>query len=276
MRFLFVVVWLLLSLACAAVGIFFTVDVLFHEIVSNDVAAAVITIILIAVLAILGVRLSRKATWGRVGVFALVGLVILLLQVFLQQSARDLLSAREQAIAEALREGLQITNVIDHVLFDADQYPVGVRLSFSLATQHSGTLYFSPQLKVPALADGRSLLVLNPVRWSKRPQDDAANYYRAGKIYQLTYDLIPGWFGWDPKTERFCRMSAGNKANERFQSAIQSEQGRRNPLELQISGSNFVGTTEDAYSFAEFAANLDLLAAAGCDSNAPQPSIFND
>ena len=191
MRFLFVVVWLLLSLACAAVGIFFTVDVLFHEIVSNDVAAAVITIILIAVLAILGVRLSRKATWGRVGVFALVGLVILLLQVFLQQSARDLLSAREQAIAEALREGLQITNVIDHVLFDADQYPVGVRLSFSLATQHSGTLYFSPQLKVPALADGRSLLVLNPVRWSKRPQDDAANYYQAGKIYQNRPTIIP-------------------------------------------------------------------------------------
>lgn len=216
----FCLVFLLLFALTAG---FFTVDVLFHEVLPNEGVATIIAAVSGLVLVMAAIITARKRESGRarVLVFLAVGFVLLLLQPILQTLGRSYTRASLDAAWAELRSGLKIANMADELIVTASGRPIGLRLSFDLTLGRAGTFQFFPHAK----SEDAVPHFLEPARFERDPvpppgQDK--NRFEAGRSYRLSYDLVPTLLAWDrdkgiyclryPGTQEFVRMANADSA----------------------------------------------------------------
>ena len=227
---------------------FFKIDVLFHRISDNDLAAGLIgaagAAILLAYMAVIW-RRGRRRPWLHCLV---AGSLLLALQIGAQEFARISSAERLEAHAAAVKSAIEISDISDAPLLDETGRPIGISLSFTLLSALDAELFLLPLLMPLDDAGNRGGLVFANIAVRRVPPLTAPSpNYLADKSYRLSFDLVPRLLAWDPKTGRLCIRAAKAQRDAWIEAARASLPPGLQRFGLEISGTRFRGELQDRY-----------------------------
>ncbi len=161
----------------------------------------------------------------------------------------------------------EVFNMKDETLFSSKENPIGIRLKYSMRFPDSNYFWESPSMnpeKYLGVSIWTDMHIANqniepPMLGTNPPK------YEQGKTYNFTIDMIPYFVIQNADKTKLCIMKPPAEYADAFQKLIQSDETVR--FTIRVSGTNFSGTTTNAYSPKLFYDNAVKEGAFECKEN---------
>ena len=151
---------------------------------------------------------------------------------------------------------------------------VGIALSFSLVSAFDARLYLLPLLQRLVDGQGRGGLVFSSIKVTRAPAFEGAGPdYRKDEAYQLSFELVPSLFAWDPAAQAFCLRTSAARAAARIEETRAALPPGERRFAIEISGSAVRGETQGLYDPAQM---LEAILSSAPKPCHPQYHLVNE